>query len=151
MNWYLALKYLHVLLAITAVGANISYAVWFARSAAEPEHLAFALRGIKFLDDRVANPCYGGLLLTGLILVFVGNIGYTTTWVVVAIVLWLLLVIVAAALYTPNLKRRIEAAEGDGWESAAYQSATRQGTLVGVVLAVIALVIVFDMVVKPHF
>jgi uncharacterized membrane protein len=151
MNWYLALKYLHVLLAITAVGTNITYGAWFARSTAEPEHLGFMLRGIKFLDDRIANPCYGGLLVTGLILVFVGQIGFTTTWVVIAIVMWVLLVIVAAAFYTPTLKKQIEAVEGDGWESAAYQSASRRGTAVGLVLAVMALLIVLDMVVKPHF
>jgi uncharacterized membrane protein len=151
MNWYLALKYLHMLLAITAVGTNITYGAWFARSATEPEHLGFVLRGIKFLDDRIANPCYGGLLLTGLILVFVGHIGFTTTWVVIAIVMWVLLVIVAVVFYTPNLKQRIEAVEGDGWQSPAYQSATRQGTPVGIVLAAMALLIVLDMVVKPRF
>src|SRR4030081_3641233 len=112
MNWYLALKYLHVLLAITAVGTNITYGAWFARSAAEPEHLGFVLRGIKFLDDRVANPCYGGLLVTGLILLFIGHIGFTTTWVVIAIVMWLLLVIVAGAFFTPNLQKRIQGVGG---------------------------------------
>ena len=151
MNWYLAIKYLHVLLAITAVGANITYGAWFARSAAEPEHLGFVLRGIKFLDQRIANPCYVGLLLTGLILVFVGHIGFTTTWVVIAIVMWLLLVIVAGAFFTPNLQKRIEAVEGDGWQSHAYQSATSRGTPAGIVLAAMALLIVLDMVVKPRF
>src|SRR5438067_731210 len=33
---YLLLKYVHVLLAITAVGTNITYAAWHARSAAAP-------------------------------------------------------------------------------------------------------------------
>jgi hypothetical protein len=68
--------------------------------------------------------------------------------------LHVLLVIVAAAFYTPNLKQRIEAVEaveGDGWQSPAYQSATRRGTPVGILLAAMALLIVLDMVVKPHF
>jgi uncharacterized membrane protein len=151
MNWYLGLKYLHVLLAITAVGTNITYGAWFARSAAEPEHLGFVLRGIKFLDDRVANPCYGGLLVTGLILVFIGHIGFATTWVVIAIVMWVLLVVVAAALYTPTLKKQVEAVGAEGWQSPAYQAASKRGTIVGAVLAAMALLIVLDMVVKPHF
>jgi uncharacterized membrane protein len=151
MNWYLALKYVHVLLAITAVGTNVTYGAWSARSAREPEHLGFALRGIKFLDDRVANPCYGGLLLTGLVLAAVGHIPYTTTWIVIAIALFVLLVIVAAAFYTPTLTKQIQALETAGVESAAYQALSRRGTLVGIPLALLALLIVLDMVVKPRF
>src|SRR2546428_3898523 len=66
MTWYLLLKYIHVLLGITAVGTNITYAVWDTRGAREKEHLCFAPRGVSFLDPRVANPAYGLLLLTGL-------------------------------------------------------------------------------------
>ena len=151
MNWYLALKYAHVLLAITAVGTNVTYGVWAARSRREPEHLGFALRGIKFLDDRVANPCYGGLLLTGLILAAVGHISYTTTWIVIAITLWVLLVIVAVAFYTPTLTNQVKTLEAEGSESPAFQALSRRGTVVGIPLGVLALLIVLDMVVKPHF
>src|SRR3989441_11009182 len=75
MSWYSLLKFVHVLLAITAVGSNITYAAWNARAAREPQHLAFVLKGIQFLDNRVANPAYGLLLVTGLMLVAVGNWG----------------------------------------------------------------------------
>jgi hypothetical protein len=49
-------KFFHILLVITAFGANITYGVWQARGAIDPAHESFALRGVKFLDDRVANP-----------------------------------------------------------------------------------------------
>lgn len=150
MNWYLALKYVHVLLGITAVGTNITYGAWSARSAREPAHLGFALRGIKFLDDRVANPCYGGLLVTGLILAAVGHIPYTTTWIVIAIALFVLLVIVAAGFYTPTLAKQIKALDAGGSDSPAYQALARRATLVGIPLAVMAFLIVLDMVVKPR-
>src|SRR2546430_17100462 len=75
MTWYSLLKFVHVLLAITAVGSNITYAAWNIRGAREPQHLAFALKGIQFLDNRVANPAYGLLLLTGLTLVAAGKGG----------------------------------------------------------------------------
>ena len=68
MDFYPWLKALHVLLAIVAVGFNMSYGVWLARAAREPQQYGYVLRGIKFLDDRVANPAYGGLLLVGLLL-----------------------------------------------------------------------------------
>src|SRR5207245_5877702 len=90
MSWHSLLKFVHVLLAITAVGSNITYAAWNARGAMEPQHLAFALKGIKFLDNRVANPAYGLLLLTGLILVAVGKLGLRG-WIVAALILFVVL------------------------------------------------------------
>jgi uncharacterized membrane protein len=62
---YLTLKLLHILLAITALGANLTYGVWIARSKMQPEFATFALRGVKFIDDRIANPSYLLLLPTG--------------------------------------------------------------------------------------
>ncbi|MGH2673114.1 MAG: hypothetical protein ACRDHC_09065 [Actinomycetota bacterium] len=38
------------------------------------------LRGIKVLDDRFANPAYGLLLVTGLIMVWVGDLSLTQFW-----------------------------------------------------------------------
>ena len=73
------LKTLHILFAIVAVGFNISYGIWQARAAREPEHMGYALRGIKFMDDRVANPAYGGLLVVGIILVLIGPYDFTTS------------------------------------------------------------------------
>ena len=51
------------------LGANLTYGVWLARAARESQHLAFALRGVKILDDRIANPAYGVIFLTGMAMV----------------------------------------------------------------------------------
>ena len=56
MNAYLILKWVHMLMAIAALGTNLTYGVWLTRAARESQHLGFALRGIKILDDRIANP-----------------------------------------------------------------------------------------------
>src|SRR5678816_4367279 len=69
------LKFIHVLLAIVAVGFNASYGIWLARSANAPQATqSYVLRTIKFLDDRIANPAYGLLLLTGLWMIFSATI-----------------------------------------------------------------------------
>ena len=148
MSWYSLLKFVHVLLAITAVGSNITYAAWNARGAREPQHLAFALRGIQFLDNRVANPAYGLLLLTGLILVAGGNWGLRG-WITAALILFVVLIIVAVGFYSRVAKRQIEALEASGGSSPAYQQLAGQVRIYGSVSGVIALAIVFVMVVKP--
>ena len=63
---YTTLKFLHVVLAITAIGFNSAYGLIIGRARkAGTAELKFALRTVKVMDDYVANPCYVLLLLTG--------------------------------------------------------------------------------------
>src|SRR3979411_872775 len=110
MTWYSLLKFVHVLLAITAVGSNITYAAWNVRGAMEPQHLAFALKGIKFLDNRVANPAYGLLLVTGLTLVAVGKWGLRG-WIIAALILFVILIVIAIGFYSRVTNRQIQVLE----------------------------------------
>jgi uncharacterized membrane protein len=150
MTWYTLLKYIHVLLAITAVGSNITYAVWNARASMEPAHAAFALKGIAFIDRRVANPAYALLLVTGLVLIMIGQTwGLGNGWVASALILFALLIVVAVGFYSRVMKRQIEALETEGQASANYQRLTRQAQIYGIASLLIVLAIVFMMVVKP--
>jgi uncharacterized membrane protein len=114
----------------------------------EPQHLAFALKGIKFLDNRVANPAYGLLLPTGLTLVVVGNWG-TRGWIAAALILFVVLIVVAIGFYSRVTTRQIQALETAGESSPLYQRLAGQARIYGIVSGVIALAIVFVMVVKP--
>lgn len=151
MTAYTVIKFLHVLLAIMAVGFNASYGIWIARAARVPENLLFALRGIKFIDDRLANPGYGLLLITGLAMVLVGHLSLTTFWLAAALTLWVILVLVALLVYTPTLRAQIRVLEDAGPTSAEFVALNRRGTIVGAMLGVAVVVIVFLMVTKPTF
>jgi uncharacterized membrane protein len=140
-------KFLHVLLAIVAVGFNASYGIWLARAAREPEHRAHVLRGIKVLDDRFANPAYALLLVTGLTMVWVGDVDLTQFWLAGGLTLYAVAVLLGLFVYTPTLRRQIRAVEaGDDAELARLSA---RGTAIGVALAVDVVVIVFLMVTKP--
>jgi uncharacterized membrane protein len=145
---YALVKYVHVLLAITAVGSNITYAAWNARAAVDTQHLNFVLRGIKFIDDYMANPCYVLLLITGLALRFIGFTSWPR-WMGTAIILYIVLVVIALAGYSPSLRRQIKALEAEGAGSATYLLWAGRARITGIVSGVFALVIVFLMVVKP--
>lgn len=146
---YEIFKYLHVLLAIVAVGFNASYAIWLGRAAREAEHTSFAVRGVKFLDDRFSNPAYVLLLVTGLLMVWVGDVDLTQFWLATSLVLYALLVVVGLFVYTPTLRRQVEALSSAGPGSAEFRGLSTRGTIVGITLAVDVLVIVFLMVTKP--
>jgi len=150
VDLYALLKYVHVVLAIVAVGFNASYGIWLARAAREPAHVGHVLRGIKALDDRFANPAYGLLLVTGLSMAFVGGIPLLQTrWLASALVLYAALLVVGVAVYSPTLRRQIALLDAAGPTSAEYLAAASRGRIVGIVLAVIVLAILFLMVVKP--
>jgi uncharacterized membrane protein len=144
------IKYIHILAAIVAVGMNISYAIWLIRAQRDPAHTAFTLKGIKFIDDRIANPAYGVVLLSGLFLVF--RLGYplTTLWIDIAVILFVVLVVLAATQYTPTLRNQVKLAEAGDTTSGDFTKLAKRGQTIGQILAAIVLVILAMMVFKPH-
>ncbi len=149
MTLYVFLKFLHILLAIAAVGANITYGVWLTRAGREPQHLAYVLRGVKILDDRVANPSFGLLLVTGLAMLYTGKIPWTTPWLLSSLVLYAAVIALGLFGYTPLLRKQIATLERAGPQSPEYKHLAARGTGLGILVAVVVVVIVFFMATKP--
>lgn len=151
MTLYGWVKFLHVMLAIVAVGFNASYGIWLARAAREPSHELHVLRGIKFLDDRFANPAYGLLLVTGLWMVAISFWELTTFWILSGLILYVLVMLLGIGLFTPTLRRQIQVLEAEGPQSEEYRWLARRSMLVGIALAILVVLIVALMVLKPTF
>jgi uncharacterized membrane protein len=152
MSLFLIVKFLHVLLAIVAVGTNATYGIWVARVAKSPPAVqSHVLRGIKTLDDWFANPAYILLAVTGLAMVILsgGSLALNTFWVAAGIVLWALAVILGFFVYTPALRQQIRALETSGPETDDYRSAANNARFIGIVVGAVVVVIVFVMVTKP--
>lgn len=146
---YLIVKFFHVLLAIVAVGSNITYGAWFARANAQPEFAPFALRGIKFIDDHIANPAYILLLPTGALMVWLGGYGFGTRWIAAAMTLWAIAIVLAYAAYTPTLTRQIAAVERDGVASESVRQLSVRGQIWAAVIGVLVVAILILMIFKP--
>jgi uncharacterized membrane protein len=147
---FVVIKFLHVLLAIIAVGFNATYGVWLARIAREPVATqSFVLRGIKRLDDWFANPAYVLLAVTGLMLVFIGDLRLNTFWIAGGLVLWAIAVALGFFVYTPAQRNQIHALETAGPQSEEYARYSANARFLGILLAVIVVVIVYLMVTKP--
>jgi uncharacterized membrane protein len=150
MTLYEFLKFVHVLLAIVAVGFNASYGIWVARAAKEPEHELHVLKGVKFLDDRIANPAYGLLLVIGVALVFVGDWELTTFWILTSLILYAVVTILAATLYSPTLRRQIALLESGDGRTDEYAALSKRAGVLGGILGALVVAIVFLMVTKPR-
>lgn len=146
---YELLKYIHIAAAIVAVGSNITYGVWNARSAGEPAHLGFVLNGIRFIDNRIANPAYGVLFLSGLIMVFAGHWGITSLWVIVAIILFIVVAALGFGVFTPLLRRQIELVDAGDTTSSEFKFLSNRSRVIGPILGLIVAVILVMMVFKP--
>jgi uncharacterized membrane protein len=149
MSLYTFLKFFHIVLAIVALGFNASYALWLRTAAREPQHAGYVLRGVKMLDDRFATPAYILLLVTGLALIGVGSIPVTTFWILAALVLYAVIVVGGALLYTPILRGQTALAEANRADSAEYRALAKRGTTVGSVILALVFLIEFLMVTKP--
>lgn len=151
MALFTIVKFLHILFAIIAFGFNATYAIWLIRAQRNPAHTDFALRGVKFMDDYFANPAYILLLLSGLTMVFLVPYQLTTFWIAGAIVLWIIAIVLGYGVYTPTLSRQIRVLAASGADSAEFRALSTRGTIVGITLAVLVLLILILMVFKPTF
>ncbi|MDP3702871.1 MAG: DUF2269 family protein [Candidatus Omnitrophota bacterium] len=149
MSAYAILKFVHVLLAIAAVGSNITYGVWLTRAARDRQHLGYVLQGVKILDDRVANPAYGLLFVTGVGMIVAGKVPWQTPWLLTSLMLYAGVILLGLFGYTPLLRRQIAALQAKGPEAPDYQVLAGRAQSVAIVLAVLVVVIVFFMVTKP--
>jgi uncharacterized membrane protein len=143
------IKFIHIFAAIIAVGMNISYGIWLGRANNDLARNAFALKTIKFIDDRIANPAYGVLLLTGLLMVLTLPIPITTLWIDIALVLYVVLIVVAIGFYSPTLHNQVKLVEAGDSISAEFQRLNSRGTILGIALGVIVFLILVMMVFKP--
>ncbi len=149
MDWVMFWKLLHIVAAVVAVGANVTYAFWIARAERDPAHLAWVLRTIRALDRRLATPSYVVVLLTGLVMLWLGWFSLSVAWIQLAIALYAAVVVFAIAGFAPAFRRQVAAAEQDP-TSVAYRAAARRTAIYTWVTIGVVLVIGWLMVAKPQ-
>lgn len=149
MSAYVWLKLLHVLAAIVAVGANVTYFVWLRLIRTASTDDVFVLNGIQALDRRLANPAYIILPVTGIIMVLIGDLGFSTFWIATSIGLYVAMGAFAGVFFSPALRRQVQMAQSDGHSSAEYAAAAKRTNVTGAITMVLIAAIIYLMVMKP--
>ena len=148
MSLFLALKVVHVLSAIVAVGSNVTSVYWLDRAGRDRERLVWALEGVRWLDRRVANPAYVVVLLSGILMVTTGGYRFEQGWISLAIVLYLFTAAFGIVAFAPALRRQRAEAAADP-DSAAYARIARRTRWYSWLTTGIVVVIIVLMVTKP--
>lgn len=148
---YAILKYIHIVLAISALGINITYPFWFSRAREKKGALVFTLHTLKFIDEWIAVPAYVLLFPSGWWLASLAGWPLTTPWILTSLGLYALLSIVGLGVFTPALKKQIAIAENTGLDTSEYRKISYRTNAASIALNILAYVIIFLMVAKPTF
>ncbi|WP_322822800.1 DUF2269 family protein [Chloroflexus sp.] len=144
---YTLLVFVHIFATMVAVGLNASYVIWIIRGTKDPISMAFALRGVKFIDDYVANPCYLAGGVTGVLMIAMGKTVAPFLWV--AIGLYIVAMAIAYGVYTPLLSRQIKTLEASGINDPEYQMLAQRSNQVGALMGVLVVIIVLLKIFEP--
>ncbi len=147
MSVFLALKVVHILSVITAVGSNVTSVFWLDRAGSDRDRLVWALQGVRWLDRRVANPAYGIVLLSGIVMVATGGYQFGQGWITTAIILYVLTAVFGIVTFAPAV--RLQRAEAADPTSAAYARIARRTQWYSWLTTGVIVVIIILMVTKP--
>ncbi len=113
MNLFPLLLFIHVLGAIIAFGPAFSFPIIGAMGGKEPMHANFATRVSERLAAVQLTPLAVLQGITGLALIYLGNIDlFKSTWLLIAIVLYVIALGYAMAVQKPAVHRVVELSGG---------------------------------------
>lgn len=148
MSAFLVLKLLHVLVAIIALGTNVTSTFWRARAGRDPDRLPWTLDTARSFDRSIANPAYVVVLLSGIAMVATGTYRFEQGWISAAIALYVAVAAFGILVFRPAARLQRAEAAADPTSAAYARIASRTWWYSWLTIAVVA-VIVGLMVTKP--
>ncbi len=139
---------LHILSALVAVGATVSYFFWMRRAVLVPESRKFTLETLRTLELRMVSPAYVILFLTGLGLIDRASWGWSTPWLELSILLFIVLMGLVG-FHTRHIRRQIALTEDESAGSEEYDAAHSRGRILMLAKVVVIIALVYLMVFKP--
>lgn len=145
---YLVVKFVHILVAIIAVGSSAGSSLWLRLAIRSPSHLPFALRSAKRLDEVVTRPGLIVMALTGLWMAAT-RWSLSLFWVRASLILVVIVLVLLYVVVGPLLTRLIRVTDSDGLSTPAWKRSNWLFEVFGGAAGLIIVVIVWLMVTKP--
>ena len=141
------LLYLHVLSAIAAVGASLTFIFWTIRSVREPQARSAILGALSLIERAFVMPAYTVVLATGVIL-WLSNYPVATPWIELSLVLFVILAGIVG-FHIRAVKKQIALAADGQEDSDEYAKIDRRGRILRIAHIIAALAILYLMQFKP--
>jgi len=144
---YVFVKFLHILIAMLALGTSAGLGIVLEFYGDHPTHGSFVLRAIEQIVAFFVIPGYVLMLVTGLWMV---NLSWplTTKWIQAALALWGVgLVILGVSLAVLHKQRGLFDTKGPA--STSYRRVSLLGRGLGAGVGFVLVVILYLMVLKP--
>jgi uncharacterized membrane protein len=159
VTFYDVVKFVHVVAVVVAWGVTFAYPVLMrAAERQDPRALPYFWHTVTRIGFVIVGPGAFLILATGVVMVIDSEaFGFGTLFVTVGLTAIIVLIAFGPLFFTPAERKLAEAAERDIAAagprevvlSEDYQAASRRYALVGNLNALIILVAIFFMVVKP--
>lgn len=152
MSWYEILKFVHILMAAIWVGGALAIQVLAARIRGESDgmRLAALSRDAGFMGERIFAPASGILLLAGILMVIDSPAwDFDDTFVVIGLVGWAATLVTGLFFLTPESKRVGALMEERGPQDPGAQAGVKRLLAIAKIDAVVLILVIFNMVVKP--
>jgi uncharacterized membrane protein len=144
---YVLVKFLHILVAILALGTSAGLGIVLEFYGDHPTHGAFVLRAIERIVAFCVVPGYVLMLVTGVWMVEL-SWPWTTKWIRAALSLWSVgLVILGVSLALLHKQRRLLDTEGP--VSASYRRVSLLVRGMGAGVGLVVVTVLYLMVIKP--
>jgi uncharacterized membrane protein len=145
---YLIVKFVHILVAIIAVGSSAGSSLWLRLAIRSPSHLPFALRSAKRLDELLTRPGLIVMAATGLWMA-ASRWSLSVLWIRAALVLVVIVLGLLYAVVGPLLGRLIHLTESGGPGTPKWKRSELLFEVFGGAGGLMVVVIVWLMVTKP--
>ena len=139
---------IHVLAALVAVGATVSYFFWLRRAVLVPESRSFTLETVRMMERRMVIPAYVIILLTGLGLIDRAGWAWSTPWLELAL-MFLVVLMGLSGLYARTIKGQVALVSDGPADSTEYERLHARARIILVLKVVLIIVMVYLMVFKP--
>jgi hypothetical protein len=153
LNWFIVFLFLHITAAVIAFGPIFVFPVIAVLAESRPEHLSFALELDHRIGSRIVVPVALTMPVSGVGLLISAHVDLLrTTYLLVAITLYILAMVLAIGFQLPGGRRLVALTAGGASTSPPVAEAQRlivRARNVGIVLTLLFLVIIFLMIVKP--
>ncbi len=148
---YELLLAIHVLGAVVWVGGGtaMQFMAIRARRSREPGRMATLAADAEWIGTHIFLPASLALLAAGILLVIVGQWGFTTLWVALGIGGFAFSVVVGSVFLGPESKKLAVLLRERGPEDAEVEARMNQVFLVSRIENVVLLLVVLDMTIKP--